>query len=74
MRKGLLEVGLGVFGVQLKQPIVDLRFETQDLVMMLDQSRKHLNVLIESIFPKAFTQLQIAIKFAYKIVDESELL
>lgn len=42
--------------------------------MMFDQSWKHLYVLIESILPKAFTQLQIAIELAYKIVDEFEFL
>lgn len=36
--------------------------------MMFDQSWKHLNVLIESVLPKAFTQLQIAIKLANEIV------
>lgn len=42
--------------------------------MMFYQSWKHLNVLVKSIFPKAFTQLQISIKFAHESVDNFELL
>jgi hypothetical protein len=57
MGKCLLEVGLNVFWIQLAQLEVDLRFEAQDFIMMLDQSRQHLNVLVESILPEAFAKL-----------------
>jgi hypothetical protein len=42
--------------------------------MMLDKSWKHLYILIESVFPKALTQLQIAIKLAYESVYKFKLL
>lgn len=53
---------------------VDLAFELDYLVVMLDESRQHLDVLVKTILPKSLPQLDVFIELGHKEVNRLEFL
>ncbi len=62
MTIGVLEVSPQVLLVRIQQFAVYFGLEPQDLVVVLDQPRQHLYVLVESVFPQAFSQLEVRVE------------
>ena len=62
MTIGVLEVGPQVLLVHVKQSAVNFGLEPQDLVVVLDQPRQDLYVLVESVSPQAFSQLEVRVE------------
>jgi hypothetical protein len=53
---------------------INSALEFEDLVVVFYQSRQDLNILVESIFPKALSQLNISVEFCDEGVNGFQLL
>ena len=63
MARSVLEVGPHVIFVHVEQLEVDFGLESQDFVVVLDESRQHLYVLVKTVLPETVSQLQVCVEF-----------
>lgn len=49
-------------------------FELDYFVVMFDESRQHLDVLVKAIFPKSFSQFDVFVELSHEEVNGLKLL